>query len=218
MSPFDKFLSTMMKPWMIVTVLGLITLSYIYLDQPIAYFFYGLDLRDASAFWNFVTDLGLGAAYFVSLFLLGLFFRFIYRSSYWESRAWFLWLCVVIPSIFCFVLKVLFGRARPGLLFDEQLYGFYGLQTHAPFWSFPSGHTTTIMGFVFGLSILYPRFCYRLIILGSCIALSRVLLVHHYFSDVLSASYFALIEVGLLMACLRRCQWLNSTCLSGKCL
>ena len=122
---------------------------------------------------------------------------------------WFLWLCVLVPSLVCLVLKVLLGRARPDLLFNEHLYGFFGLKTHAPYWSFPSGHTTTVMGFVFGLSVLFPRKCYLFILAGSIVVLSRILLTHHYLSDVMAASYLALLEVGLLFWWSRRFKFFN---------
>lgn len=209
MNPFDKLLSIMMKPLVIAGMVGFIAISFVYIDEPLAYYLHGFNLRENWVFLKWITNLGLGAVYFVGFFVLALFCRLILQNNLWESRAWFLWLCVVFPSFICTGLKVTFGRARPGLLFDEQLYGFYGLKFHAPFWSFPSGHTTTIMGLVFGLAVLFPKYCYRFIILGLLIASSRILLTHHYLSDVVSASYLALLEVGLLQCWLKKRAWLS---------
>jgi len=207
---FERLLATMTKPLVAISFMGLIVCSFLYLDRPIAYYFHNLDLRTNLSILNWVTRLGIGALYFIVLLLLALIFRYLRPNPQMEIRAWFLWLCVLIPSIICFVLKVLFGRARPGLLFDEQLYGFYGLKLHAPFWSFPSGHTTTVMGLVFGLCVLFPRYLYAFIVAGVLIVSSRILLTHHYLSDVLIATYLALLEVGVLNWWLRRKAWLQS--------
>ena len=107
------------------------------------------------------------------------------------------------------VLKIVFSRARPDLLFSQQWYGFYGFKFSAPFWSFPSGHATTIMGFVFALCALWPKYRYLFLLYGVLIALSRVVLTHHYLSDVMVASYLALVEVGLLYSWFVQRKWLS---------
>ncbi|MCP0914327.1 phosphatase PAP2 family protein [Legionella sp. 27cVA30] len=200
----------MMKPWMAVFYLGFVSLAFLYLDKPIALYFHEVDLRSNLAILNWITKVGLGGFYLVSLVLLALYFRFVARNYKWEVRVWFLWLCVAFPSLICLGLKIALGRARPSLLFEEQLYGFYGLQTQSTFWSFPSGHSTTIMGLVFGLSILFPRYGYAWIAAGLFVAISRILLTHHYLSDVLIAAYLALLEVGLLWCWVRQKNWAAS--------
>nr|WP_232220646.1 hypothetical protein [Legionella tunisiensis] len=64
------------------------------------------------------------------------------------------------------------------------------------------------MGAALGLSILFPRYFYAFILAGLTIAFSRVFLTHHYLSDVLTASYLTLLEVGILLCILRRKSWL----------
>ncbi len=210
MTSFERSLSIMTNPFVAASYMGFIVLSFLYFDQPIAYYFHSLSLGTNYPFLNWVTKLGIGGVYFSSLLLLALFFRYVKHNQQWEERAWFLWLCALIPSLICLVLKILFGRARPDLLFNDQLYGFYGLQKHAQFWSFPSGHTTIIMGLVFGLCALFPRHFVAFILTGLIIASTRILLTQHYLTDVLIASYLALVEVGLLYWWLRRKSWLQS--------
>jgi membrane-associated phospholipid phosphatase len=91
---------------------------------------------------------------------------------------------------------------------EGHYYGFYGFETDAHFWSLPSGHTTTIMGVVLGFGILFPRYFYPLLVLGFSVALSRVLLTHHYLSDVFFTFYLTVIEIGFLLYVLRRNSWL----------
>ncbi|KTD24783.1 phosphatidylglycerophosphatase B [Legionella lansingensis] len=208
MSPFDRLLGVMTKPGIMLSYIGLIVLSFLYFDKPIAEYFYNLDIRAHLALIGWLTKLGLGMVWLPVLFIAALFFRYIYANREYEVRAWFLFMCVAIPSAICGFLKVLFGRARPNLWLHNDLFGFYGLQLHSPFWSFPSGHTTTIMSLVFGLSIVFPRYAYALMLTGITVAISRVLLTHHYLSDILAASYLSLLEIGILLCFLRRKSWL----------
>ena len=204
MTRFDKLLAIMIKPWMAISIIGLIILSVWYMDRPIAYYFHMLDLQTHLTILTWFTHLGSNKLYIIPLLLWALFFRYMSPNKTWEARIWFLWLCVLIPSIICILLKILFGRTRPELLFSDHLYGFYFLQRHTLFWSFPSGHATTIMGFVFGLSALLPRYSYWFIFPGLLVVLSRIMLTHHYLSDVIAASYIALLEVTLLYYWLRK--------------
>ncbi|KTD16435.1 phosphatase PAP2 family protein [Legionella jordanis] len=208
MPPFDRFLAIMTKPWFMLSYVGLIAFSFLYLDRPIAEYFYHLDLRLHFPLINSITRLGLGIVYLPALALLTLIFRYIVKNQEWAARTMFLFICVAIPGVICGFLKVLFGRARPNLWLHYDVYGFFGLQLHVPFWSFPSGHTTTIMSLAFGLIILFPRYTYAFLIAGITVALSRVLLNHHYLSDVLAASYLSLLEIGILLCFLRRKSWL----------
>jgi len=211
MAPFDRLLKTMLRPWVVVCYLSFMILSFLYFDQPIARFFYGMDLRDKLPFIAWITRLGTGEFYIAGLFLLALFYRYIRPNGIWEIRGWFLWLCVVIPYLICGVLKVCLGRARPELLFDHQLYGFYGPHfINYQYWSFPSGHTTTIMGLVFGLIILFPRYCYAFFFPGLLLVSTRIILTNHYLSDVLTTGYLTFLEVALVLFVLRRKEWLTS--------
>lgn len=209
MSPFDRLFSIMTKPLAIILFLALILCLYLDFDKPLAYYFYVLDLRDQIPVLSFLTRLGLGVIYIPTFLALALIFRFISANPRWEARAWFLFLCVTIPGLICFFLKIVLGRARPSMLLYNQLYGFYGLKGNAHYWSFPSGHTTTIMGLILGLSILFPRYFFAFILVGITVALSRVFLSHHFLSDVLFAAYLALVEVGVLLYILRRKSWLT---------
>ena len=123
-------------------------------------------------------------------------------------RSWVLLLCVLIPNIISLALKILLGRARPELLFDQSLYGFYGLHFVRPFWSFPSGHTTTVVGLVLGLMLIFPRHFYAFIVAGLLVISTRVFLTDHYLSDVLGTSYLVLFEVGLLSIIFRDKKWI----------
>ncbi|WP_165475020.1 phosphatase PAP2 family protein [Legionella yabuuchiae] len=197
-TPFDRLMSLMTTPWFAISYFLLVALCFLYIDQPLALFFQSLDVESNFPILVWITNIGLGGIYIVSLFILVIVFRYIYQRPVWEKRVWFLWLCVVIPSLICLILKYTLGRARPMLLFNDGLYGFYGFKTKAAYWSFPSGHTTTITGLAFGLCIIFPKYAYAFLITALCIATSRVLLTHHYLSDVLMAAYLSFLEVAII--------------------
>ncbi|KTD65806.1 phosphatase PAP2 family protein [Legionella spiritensis] len=210
MTPFNRLFNIMTKPWVVVLYVLIVAGSYCYIDQPLTEFMGTLDLRMNWSFLTWLTKLGTGFVYFILFFAMGILFRYILVNPLWEARSWFLFLSVLIPSLVCGVLKVMLGRARPSMWFEQSLYGFYGWHTDAPFMSFPSGHTTTIMGVALGLSIVLPRYCYAFLVTGFLVALSRVLLLHHYLSDVLAASYLALLEIGFFYFILRKKKWLQA--------
>ena len=211
MTAFDRMVKCVFTPWVILLFVGLMLGSFLFVDKPIALYFHSLHLSEHCPWLNVLTKLGVWAVYLVALFLLALFFRYVIRRKVAEERTWFLWICMLFASLCCIVLKTTLGRARPELLFDEQLYGFFGFHTSSSYWSFPSGHTTTIMTLAFGLCALFPRYWYAFISAGFLVASSRILLTEHYLSDVLASSYLALLEVGIVV------YWLRSKkVLSGK--
>jgi membrane-associated phospholipid phosphatase len=86
------------------------------------------------------------------------------------------------------LLKVLFARYRPPLLFDEGLYGFgFG---KAGYWynSVPSGHAATAFGFLVALALARPRWRLPCIAGAAVLGLSRVLANAHFLSDVLAGA------------------------------
>lgn len=209
MSPFNRLFGLMSKPAAIVSGILVIMICFIYVDRPLAEYLMSLNLRVKAAPLNLFTKLGVGVLYLALFSGLALFFRYVKPNKHWQDRFWFLLFSLLIANAICGVLKVVLGRARPSMWFENHMYGFYGFQGKAPFWSFPSGHTTTIMAVAFSLSVIFPRHCYAFIIAGLSVAISRILLTHHYLSDVLSASYLALLEVGFFLWYLQKRHWLE---------
>jgi membrane-associated phospholipid phosphatase len=198
MNPTERLFTFLTKPWVMLSYVSLIFLSYFYIDQPLALWIASLNLKNFLVYIKAITIFGTYEFYLVALLGLAIFFQYGYRQQLWGNRFWFLWLCVLISNLICGILKVLVGRARPELLFKSHEYGFYGFQHHASYWSFPSGHTITIMSLVFALSILFPVYGWLYIMTGFVIACSRILLAKHYLSDVLVAMYLALVNVHVL--------------------
>lgn len=198
MERFESLYAAMIKPWVVIATTAIILLSFFYIDEPVAYYFQHKAFGTQYPWLFSFTSLGDFKLYLGAFFLMALFFRYLKRLRRFEICSWYLWLCVLIPSMVCTVLKIMLGRARPELLFSDHLYGFYGFNLQHSFWSFPSGHTTTIMGLMFGLCTIFPRYFWGFMVFGLFSALTRCTLNYHYPSDVVAASYLALVQVGLL--------------------
>jgi membrane-associated phospholipid phosphatase len=199
----------MKKPWVIILYAVLVILSYIYIDKALATYFHQLDLRTNIHALSLLTALGQWIAYVVLFLFAGLYFRFIRVNSVYEARSWYLLGCLVVANLVCLVVKVTLSRARPDLLFASNEFGFYWFKLKSAYWSFPSGHTTTVVSLAVGLGVLFPRYFYVALTVALLVAASRVLLYHHYLSDVMTGFYLSLMVVGFFIQYLKRKNWLN---------
>lgn len=204
-----RLFTFMTKLGVMIAFLLIISLSYFYIDRPLATLLASFNFATELRWLWWLTAVGTGLIYMLVFFLTALFFRYVKVNAVYEARSWFLWLCVVCCSTITGILKVVLGRARPDLWIQAKIYGFYGFQTARPFMSFPSGHTTTVMSVAIGLSVLFPRHWLLFFATGFLVALSRVLLLQHYLSDVLAAAYLVIIEIGLLRYLLQKKGWLQ---------
>lgn len=209
MTQFEKTFNVMKKPWVIVIYAVLVVLAYHFVDESLAIFLHQYDLRTNLYALKLLTTFGKVGIYVILFLLMGLYFRYVRVNAVNEAKSWYLLACIILPNIFCLVLKVIFSRARPELLFSINDFGFFWFHSQALYWSFPSGHTTTIVSLAAGLGILFPRHFYALLILALCVALSRVLLYYHYLSDIMTAFYLSILIVGFFTQYLKRNQYLS---------
>jgi membrane-associated phospholipid phosphatase len=105
----------------------------------------------------------------------------------------FLFLSIAVSGIIVDVLKVIFGRSRPKLLFRSDVYDFTWLSWRPDHWSFPSGHTATIVALMAALWYLWPQHLLFYILAATIIATSRIVVGAHYFSDVLAGALIAVL-------------------------
>jgi membrane-associated phospholipid phosphatase len=105
----------------------------------------------------------------------------------------FLFAVVAVSGLTTDLLKVMIGRARPKLLFAAHLYGFDGFALRPDYWSFPSGHATTIIALAAALTILWPRHVLFYAFFAAIVALGRVVVGAHYPSDVMAGAFIAVV-------------------------
>jgi lipid A 4'-phosphatase len=190
----------------------LILISIAALDRPLALFLYARD-ADLRPLFNAISRLGaawgwltLFAVAFVALHWGGAAPRLraiAPRMRVLSAVPGFLFASIAVSGLAADILKIGFGRARPKLLFHSDLYGFTWLSLRPDHWSFPSGHTATIVALMSALWCLWPRHLLFYILVAAIVAGSRVVGGAHYPSDVIAGALVAVLStryVALLFA------------------
>jgi len=142
-----------------------------------------------------VSTLGEGAWYLVPSLLVFVIARFIVRRPAIAARGLFVFLGVGLAGLACDALKVLVGRSRPWVLFRGGGYDFWPLQLNADYQSFPSGHATCVAAAALAFAVIAPRHRVQLLLAALLVALTRVVLVAHYLSDVVAGAALAWLVV-----------------------
>ena len=193
----------MKSPYFFVIWLALLTLSYFYIDRNLLWFIDSHQNNVLHAIAEFITKFGLSRWYIIGfgiLIVAGAVFKIRKLLSY----SLFYLLAVIVPGLFCDVIKIIFGRARPTMLIHHDLYGFYFWQLHANMWSFPSGHTTVAASLATAFSLVYPRYWLAFFSAVILVAASRVVVEAHFLSDVLMGLYIGVIGTWWLYVSLRK--------------
>jgi lipid A 4'-phosphatase len=180
----------------------LVAISILAADRPLAFFFHARD-HDLRSLFDFTGRLGLTYGY---LTIFGLAFVALHwggvlpqlRQFAAPLRAMsgvpaFLFLSIAASGIVVDALKVFFGRSRPKLLFQSDLYGFTWLSWRSDHWSFPSGHSATIVALMTALWFLWPQHLLVYILVAAIVCMSRVVVGAHYLGDVLAAAWIAVL-------------------------
>ena len=202
---------------LIIFISSFATTSYFFIDAPLANYFHNTLPNYPYAYQTLfiITELGhfFGALVIACLYLV---YRKLYlHTSLYDikTQAIALLKALILSGIFVNILKVLYGRARPIELFNNNNYNFYPLHqafsiikplfvtsttdisSHIvnnsySFSSFPSGHSITAFVVFSFLAFNFNSLKYKILFfsIGAIIALSRVILSQHFFSDVLIGS------------------------------
>jgi len=180
----------------------LIVISITAVDRPLALFLHARD-PDLRSLFDFTGRLGLTYGY---LTIFGLAFvtmhwggvlprlqRFALPLRTLSGVPAFLFLSIAASGVTVDVLKVVFGRLRPKLLFQSDLYGFAWLSWRPDHWSFPSGHSATIVALMTALWFLWPQHILFYILAAAIVCLSRVVVGAHYLADTFAGALIAVL-------------------------
>lgn len=188
--------------WIGLLLIVLCLFLICYADQSIATYFRTTDLN-IFRFIKKITFLGQSSIYLIPLGVLCLSLRLApmfskfrpHKISLINAFNYFLFLftSVAISGIVINILKVIFGRSRPRLLFEENSYGFSFFEFSSDMLSFPSGHANTIFALAVALFLLRPRWWFFYFPAAIIIAASRIITGSHYLSDVIIGSYLGLV-------------------------
>ena len=148
----------------------------------------------------FISEFGVITGWLVASILLWFYLRYKAKKIAWADRVRFFFLSVAATGLAVIPLKLLFGKARPSKLFDDNLYGFqwfaapdaYGLH------GFPSGHTTTAFSVATALALIFPRFAPIFLTGAVIVGLSRIGVLYHYPSDVVAGAMLGTVLTLLL--------------------
>jgi membrane-associated phospholipid phosphatase len=185
-------------------IIGFCSLSYYYLDIPIASYFRATDPRVENTF-RYITSLGKSTWYLVASMLVFVVSKYLYHKDLISVKAIFIFLATAISGIINDIIKYSLGRYRPRALFYDHLYGFSFFGSSYSVTSFPSGHANTITALMLALYFLIPEFRWLYVIIAVLVIASRVVLCDHFLSDVVFGSYLAVLTtVYLKSAFIRR--------------
>lgn len=145
-----------------------------------------------------ISKLGLATYYLPVAAVSFVFFRFIKKRKVWSNRALFVFLSISFSGILVIILKFIFGRYRPRMFLKEQLYGFQFFQLKGKLTSFPSGHASTIVALMLSLYFISPKYRAIYLAIALVIVISRVLVCHHYVTDVVFGGYVAVVTTVCL--------------------
>jgi membrane-associated phospholipid phosphatase len=173
-------------------IIGFCSLSYYYLDIPIASYFRAVDPRVESTF-RYITGLGNSTWYLVASMLAFVVSKYLYHEDIISNKAIFIFLTIAISGIVNNSIKYSLGRYRPRVLFYDYLYGFSYLGFSYSVTSFPSGHANTITALMLALYFLIPEYRWLYLMVAVLVIASRVVLCDHFLSDVVFGSYLAIV-------------------------
>ena len=112
-----------------------------------------------------------------------------FRLRAWSMLPLYLFATIAVAGLAGILLKILFGRARPGIFLASGDAGFHWLSLTAKFMSFPSGHANTITGMMVGLGFILPRFRVAFLAIALAVLVSRVAEYQHFVSDVVFGAW-----------------------------
>ncbi|MCW5691315.1 MAG: phosphatase PAP2 family protein [Pseudolabrys sp.] len=174
-------------------VLAVILLGMTFVDAGATRFARTLP-RGVVDFFNFLTDFGKGAwvlwplgLTFVALAALPRAVTPIAQAVQAAIlvRVGFLFVAIGLPGLFSSLVKNMIGRARPGV--PGRIDPFVFDPFHwTPAWAgMPSGHATTAFAVLAAVGTLWPRWRTVALLYALVIAISRIVVQAHFFTDTL---------------------------------
>ena len=166
------------------------SLNNVYLKE----FFEDITRLGSSAWYFVISIIGFGVVYLNNR--LG----FIKIEKQKKINNFFIssFFYILVVGIVTQILKHIVGRPRPNYTNFEDSFGFNFFTFDSNFHSFPSGHSSTIFIVCFVLVAAFPKLKYFFYFLASVIAMSRVVVGAHFFTDIVAGAILALISFKII--------------------
>lgn len=157
-------------------------------------------------FFTNITELGNSFWYF-SIIIISLIILYtnrrlnVYEIKYYNEKTNLFisaFVYLVINGLVTQIIKHIVGRPRPNHTDFESGVEFNFFTLESEFHSFPSGHSSTIFMICLILCKLLPKIKYFLYLFAFIIALSRVVVNAHFFTDIIAGMVLAFIVFKFL--------------------
>ena len=172
------------------------SLNNVYLKE----FFEDITRLGSSSWYFAISIIGFGVVYLNKRFGLIQIEKQKKISNFFISSFFY----ILVVGIVTQVLKHIVGRPRPNHTNFEDSFGFNFFTFDSNFHSFPSGHSSTIFIVCFVLVATFPKLKYFFYFLASVIALSRVVVGAHFFTDIVAGAILALISFKVINTILEK--------------
>ena len=205
-----------------IITLVLVLLGIFGLDKDIHSFIHPADCNSFTFDSGFICSLAVlfGKMFSAKVWLgataLSVLFFFIYKAVTNEndfryafvkiknSYVFYVFSSVLLAALSTGVLKVLIGRSRP-VLFDAlgQTLFVPGTMEYA-FNSMPSGHVAISFAGLVMIGMLVPKIKWATWTLAILIAVSRIYVGAHWFSDVIFGAFIGMVCADIVKAVLKK--------------
>lgn len=172
--------------YLYAAALSVAFMSYFFVDIPLTNFFQPYKKMLVYNIFDVITEFGRAEVQIVPGLLIYIIFR--KKKPFWGKVGLAVALSAALAGLSTDVVKFLAGRYRPNMLFSEGLYGLSFFEWKYSMVSFPSGHSATAFGAVSVLALVFRKYRWFFLIVGALVAFSRVVTLHHYFSDIIVGS------------------------------
>jgi undecaprenyl-diphosphatase len=182
-------------PWAPL-VLAAIAAAMVLVDAPMMRAAESLP-RDVLDGFNEITDFGRGVWPLTPLFVLllttpildmprlPLMARGVVTAA--AIRLGYMFLAIGLTGLADTIVKRIIGRVRPS---DFGPFAYRPLRWKSEFASMPSGHATTVFATLVAVGLVFPRARPLLWVYALVIAVSRIVVLAHYTSDVIAGAAF----------------------------
>jgi membrane-associated phospholipid phosphatase len=184
----------------IAVILGAIE----FLDRPAAFLAHTVSNNAILTTALIVGVFGSPIPYFLISPLAFVYFKFQQMNAKRAHRAALIMFASTVAPFIADMLKLVFGRSRPHLLFEKDVFVFRPLTNSLDFSSFPSEHSAVAFAMAASFSILFPGYRPTFFFLATIVAVSRFVVGVHYPSDLIAGGMVGLLTVAILIPVLRR--------------
>ncbi len=188
-----------------------------WIDRPVAEYFKLLDLTAPQLIKPFktITDAGKSQWFLLPLAAFCIFSLAMMRirqdrKKLWAdrlSKAAFTFSSLAVSGLLTDAIKILVGRPRPTLLAQDIYNQFAPFTFDAKWWSFPSGHSTTVMALALAVGMIAPRWRWPFLLFAGVIISSRIIVAAHYPADAIGGIAVAILVHGALLHIFIRRRW-----------